>query len=174
MKPYRLLLFDRDGTLTYENRDYHRQLADLKAYPFTGSLLRDLHQAGHELAVVTNQSGVARGLWPLEEVEAVHQRFCREWGVDLAFYVCPHHPRDGCHCRKPQPELIRQAMAQHQSEPEATLMVGDSPADFGAAQGAGVAFALVLTGRGRLTQAQLPQPPDMVLDSIAHLRAYVV
>lgn len=174
MKSYRLLLFDRDGTLTYENRDYHRELMALKAYPFTGSLLRDLHQAGHQLAVVTNQSGVARGYWSLKDVEAVHQRFCREWGVDPIFYVCPHHPGDGCPCRKPQPGLIRQAMAHHRSGPEATLMVGDSPADFGAAQSAGVAFALVLTGRGRLTRAQLPQPPEMVLDSIADLRAYVV
>ena len=174
MKSYRLLLFDRDGTLTYENRDYHRELMALKAYPFTGSLLRDLHQAGHQLAVVTNQSGVARGSWSLKAVAAAHQRSCRGWGVAPIIYCCPPSPSRGCPSPRPQPPFARQAMAHHRSGPEATLMVGDSPAAFGAAQSAGVAFALVLTGRGRLTRAHLPQPPEMVLDSIADLRAYVV
>ncbi len=174
MKRYRLLLFDRDGALTYENRQYHRDLSALPAYPFAGSLLRDLDKSGYPLAVVTNQSGIARGYWSLEEVQAAHDRLCREWGVVPRFYICPHHPDDGCQCRKPAPGLLHQALEDAGIKPESGLMIGDSLVDHGAARSAGVDFALVLTGRGRATLQQLPEPPIMVLDSVAGLRVHLI
>ncbi|MFB0515611.1 MAG: D-glycero-alpha-D-manno-heptose-1,7-bisphosphate 7-phosphatase [Candidatus Neomarinimicrobiota bacterium] len=172
MRRFRLLLFDRDGTLTYENRRYHRDLLTLPSYPFAGPTLQDLAAAGYHLAVVTNQSGIAHGYWPLEAVQALHERFCREWGVTLPFYICPHHPDEGCQCRKPGASLLQQAMTDCGIEPGSSLMIGDSMSDYGAAQAAGVGFALVLTGRGRVTDRQLPTPPAMVLDTIAGLREY--
>ncbi len=173
MRPYRLLLFDRDGTLTYEERICHRDLSALPPYPFTGATLKDLHSEGYPLAVVTNQSGIARGYWSMEELQALHERFCREWGVTPRFYICPHHPDDGCRCRKPEPGLLQQAMSEHKVSPEACLVIGDSLTDYGAAQRAGTAFALVLTGRGRATRDQLPEPPAMVLDTVAGLRGHL-
>jgi len=172
MTRYRLLIFDRDGTLTYENRRYHRDLSGLSPYPFTGPVFKELYAAGCQLAVVTNQSGIARGYWRLEEVRAVHDRFCKEWSVTPRFYICPHLPDDGCRCRKPQPGLIQQALSDSGIEPGASLMVGDSLSDYGAARAAGVAFALVLTGRGRFTRDQLPAPSAMVLDTVADLREH--
>ena len=174
MKPCRLLLFDRDGTLTYENERRHRDLAALPPYPFSVPVLWVLHAAGHHLAVVTNQSGIARGYWSLAEVQAVHERFCREWEVAPGLYICPHQPDDGCLCRKPQPALLQQAMADYKVQPADSLMIGDSLADYGAAHGAGAAFALVLTGRGRVTREQLPGSPAMVLDTMAGLREYLI
>ena len=173
MSPRRLLMFDRDGTLTYEQQGHHPDLAALSPYPFAGPLLRDLDAAGYQLAVVTNQSGVARGLWTLEDVDAVHQRFSQAWGVAPRFYICHHAPDDGCNCRKPEPGLLRQAMATVGALAGGALLIGDSLADAGAAQQAGVEFVLVLTGRGRATLEELSLPPALVLDTVAGLRAHL-
>jgi len=170
MKTYNLLLLDRDGTLTYEEKHYHRDLQALRGYPYAGPLLRELAGKGLVLAVVTNQSGVGRGYWTLAEVEAAHGRLCREWGVAPRFYICPHAPDDGCTCRKPRPDLIEQALADHRVGAQEALMIGDSLADYGAARAAGTDFALVLTGRGSLTMGQLAEPPTLILDTIADMR----
>ncbi|MEE9466418.1 MAG: HAD-IIIA family hydrolase, partial [Candidatus Neomarinimicrobiota bacterium] len=99
MKRYRLIIFDRDGTLNYEEQDYHRDLTALRPYPFTGKTLRALKTAGHLMALATNQSGISRGLWSRAEVDQLHGRFFAEWGLDLPVYMCPHMPDDGCTCR---------------------------------------------------------------------------
>ena len=173
MKDVQLLLFDRDGTLTYEQMGHHPVLAELAAYPFAGPLLREQHAAGRDLAVVTNQSGVARGYWPLSEVEAAHQRFCAEWVVTPAFYICPHGPDDACPCRKPRPGLLRQALDEHGVLAAHCLMIGDALSDAGAAAAVGVPFALVLTGRGRTTRPRLSSPPALVLDTVAELAVHL-
>ncbi|UCD37726.1 MAG: HAD-IIIA family hydrolase [Fidelibacterota bacterium] len=170
---YRLLLFDRDGTLTYEREDYHRDLSRLFGYPFTSPVLKAFHTAGYLLAVVTNQSGIARGYWKLGEVETAHRRLCREWDVTPSFHICPHHPDDGCDCRKPAVGLLNEAMDVHGSQPEESLMIGDSLGDYLAARESGMHFGLVLTGRGRVTRSQLPSLPTMVLDTIADLESHV-
>ncbi len=169
MSTYQLLLFDRDGTLTFENRYYHQDLSTLPDYPFTGEALRGLHTSNHQLAVVTNQSGVARGFFSIEDVQTLHKRFCKKWQLTPEFYICPHHPDEGCRCRKPEPYLLQQAMSDHKVAAEECLMIGDSVTDYVAAEQAGIAFALVLTGRGRFSQGQLPGPPIMVLNNIADL-----
>ncbi len=166
---YHLILFDRDGTLNYEEQSYHRDLAILNSYPFSGPALRTLAAAGHRLALVTNQSGIARGYWSTGEVDRLHERFFKEWRVAPGVYLCPHGPDEGCRCRKPLPGLIEQALADHECSPAAALMVGDSPADAGAARQAGVDFALVLTGRGRSTRGRMTDPPVMLLDTVADL-----
>ncbi len=166
---YHLILFDRDGTLNYEEQSYHRDLSVLRPYPFSGPTLRALAAAGHRLALATNQSGIARGFWSLDEVDRLHRRFFQEWGVEAEVYLCPHSPADGCSCRKPLPGLVLQALADHQCPPATALMVGDSLADAGAAERAGVDFALVLTGRGRSTRDRLSRPPAMLLDTVADL-----
>lgn len=169
---YSLILFDRDGTLTYEDRNYHHDLAKVKAYPFAGPLLARLTAKGYRLGVVTNQSGIGRGLWTREEVDTFHERLEEKWGLALGWHVCPHHPDEGCPCRKPEPTLINTAMASANAEPGEVLFVGDSVTDAGAAQAAGVDFALVLTGRGRETLKMLPYTV-LVLDSVAQLEAYL-
>lgn len=172
MKAYKFFLFDRDGTLNYENREYHRDLSAVRPYPFAGPILRGLDQAGYPLAVVTNQSGVARGYWDEGDLRIMHDRLCQEWGVQLRFYICPHHPEDGCSCRKPGTQLLEQALHDRGVASQDSLMIGDSVSDFEAANRAGIDFALVLTGRGHITQAQLSGTPMTVLDTVAGLREY--
>ena len=169
---YRLLLFDRDGTLTYEDRNYHRDLTMVKAYPFAGPILLSLQAKGYRLGVVTNQSGISRGYWSLEEVDALHNRLAEEWSTAITWHVCPHHANEDCPCRKPKPAMINDAISAADVPLDEVLMVGDSRADAGAAEAAGVDFALVLTGRGRDTQKTLTAT-GVVLETVADLEGHL-
>ncbi len=170
MKKYKFVLFDRDGTLNYENQDYHLNLDEVRSYPFAGAVLQWLteHEIGY--AVVTNQSGIARGYWTMAEVEQLHKRLAEEWAVELPFYICPHLPAAGCDCRKPGGGLLWQALPAGKIGAAKCLMVGDSLADADAAQEVGVDFALVLTGCGRDTVKAVTVEPAYMLNSIADLR----
>ena len=168
MSEVRLILFDRDGTLTYENENYHRDLTEVKSYPFTASALNGLRDGGYQLAVVTNQSGIGRGYWSEDEVTALHARLMAEWGLDMQWYICPHLPDAGCDCRKPNAGMITEALADHDISAKETIMVGDSAKDAAAAAAAGVEFALVLTGRGRDTLSTMKSRPAAIA-SIAEI-----
>lgn len=171
---YRLLLFDRDGTLTYENVDFHKNLSTLPAYPFVANALQRLNDVGFSISVITNQSGIARGFWSMEEVEGLHLRLKKEWKIPAQFYICPHHPEDKCACRKPRSGLLGKAMADHSVMHTQCLMVGDSLIDFEAAQAAKVDFALILTGRGLATREQLSVAPTMISDNIAQFSSQLI
>src|SRR5262249_8146496 len=112
MPARRFVLIDRDGTINVE-RNYIADPALLQLYPHTAAGLRELRAGGVGLAVVTNQSGIARGKITPAQLEQVHARL-RELlaaeGVKLdGIYVCPHGPDDGCDCRKPLPGMVIRA-----------------------------------------------------------------
>jgi D,D-heptose 1,7-bisphosphate phosphatase len=164
------VLLDRDGTLI---RD-HPYLADPALVELErGALaaLRRLADAGYLLVLVTNQSGIGRGLYGLRDYQAVQARLeelLREGGVALArTYYCPHHPTEArgefkqrCACRKPAPGMLEQAVRELDLERGACVMVGDSPADVGAGRAAGMATVLVSTGRGFSTESARDAAPD--------------
>jgi D-glycero-D-manno-heptose 1,7-bisphosphate phosphatase len=139
---------DRDGVL---NRDtgYVWRPEDFEWLPGAKAAIKLLNQAGYLVVVITNQSGVARGLYGEEDVQRLHRWMNQELGrtgahID-AFYYCPHHPSEGrapyrrrCDCRKPAPGMLRQAMREHPIDRDASFMVGDKDIDLEAAAAAGV------------------------------------
>lgn len=137
-------MFDRDGTLVVD-------------VPYNGDprLVRPMHgaraavartrQAGLATGVVSNQSGVARGLLTLEQVHAVNRRVDELLGPFDVWEVCPHGPADGCACRKPAPGMILSACKALGIEPSEAAVVGDIGADLGAATAAGARAVLVPT-----------------------------
>jgi histidinol-phosphate phosphatase family protein len=104
-----------------------------------------LRREGVRVALVTNQSGVARGLISAEQVRAVNDRVAELLGPFDGVYVCPHGPDDGCECRKPAPGLVKQALAEAGVAPARAVMIGDIGSDLAAAGAAGVAGVLVPT-----------------------------
>ena len=101
------------------------------------------------LAVVTNQSGSARGLITSEQADAVNARVEELLGPFESFQVCPHGPEDGCGCRKPAPGMVKQACADLGVDPARTVVIGDIEADVHAAEAAGASGILVPTPRTR-------------------------
>jgi HAD superfamily hydrolase (TIGR01662 family) len=136
------VLFDRDGTLV-EDVPYNGDPALVRPKPGARAALELLRRRSIPVAVVSNQSGVGRGLLTPDQVEAVNQRVDELLGPMAAWLVCPHAPEDACRCRKPLPGLVLEAAARLGVPPERCLLVGDIGADMEAAEAAGARGILV-------------------------------
>ncbi|MFE1786438.1 D-glycero-alpha-D-manno-heptose-1,7-bisphosphate 7-phosphatase [Streptomyces sp. NPDC059506] len=138
------VLFDRDGTLV-EDVPYNGDPALVTPMPRARAALDVLRGLGIAVGVVSNQSGVARGLLDRERVEAVARRVDALLGPFAVWAVCPHGPDDLCACRKPAPGLVLAACHRLGVDPRRTAVVGDIGADTGAARAAGARGVLVPT-----------------------------
>lgn len=145
----RALFLDRDGTLITDV-GYPRDPALVEPLPGAVDALRELGRSW-KLVIVSNQSGIARGLITEAEAAAVHARVVEvftQGGVTFAgTYYCPHAPDAGCRCRKPAPGLLLDAARDLGLELATSAMIGDKPSDLEAGRAAGVA-QLVLVGTG--------------------------
>lgn len=156
--PLRPAIFlDRDGTLNREV-DYLRRVEDLVLLPGVVTALESLQRAGYALVVVTNQSGVARGLLTEQTLGRIHARLAEELansGVELLDILwCPHHPdlpegapHGACSCRKPAPGMLLEAASRHGLDLANSWTVGDGERDAAAGLAAGTHAALVATGK---------------------------
>jgi histidinol-phosphate phosphatase family protein len=138
------VLFDRDGTLV-EDVPYNGDPDKVVPMPGAREALTMLRAAGVPTAVVSNQSGVARGLISADDVDAVNARVEELLGPLGPWVVCPHGPEDGCTCRKPAPGLILRAAAALGVDPRRCVVIGDIGADMEAAAAAGARGILVPT-----------------------------
>ncbi|SCF12788.1 histidinol-phosphate phosphatase family domain-containing protein/HAD-superfamily hydrolase, subfamily IIIA [Micromonospora saelicesensis] len=141
---YDAVLLDRDGTLI-EDVPYNGDPEKVRPVPGARAALDRLRAAGLRLAVVTNQSGLARGYFTGEQMWAVHARVEELLGRFDAWLVCPHDDADGCDCRKPAPGLVYAAARELGTTPSRCVLVGDIGRDVGAAMAAGAAGVLVPT-----------------------------
>ena len=145
------ILLDRDGTINVDT-GYVRDAASVTLEPGAAEGLRALADAGWPLVVLSNQSGVARGLMGLAEVEAVNARIAAllgEQGVTIAgWYMCPHGPDEGCDCRKPLPGLAHAAAAELGLDLTACWMIGDKKSDIRMGEAVGASTILLLSGEG--------------------------
>lgn len=171
----RHVILDRDGVLNREAQgaDYVREPSQFYWLPGALDALAILRRAGLRLTVATNQAGVGRGLMSLEQLAAVHARMAADaaahGGALDAVLVCPHAPEAHCLCRKPAPGLIQAAIARSGVGAAESIVVGDDGRDLEAARRAGVAAALVRTGKGRQTEAQLSDASVLTYDDLAQL-----
>jgi histidinol-phosphate phosphatase family protein len=157
------VLFDRDGTLVVDV-PYNGNPGRVQLVPGARAALARLRAAGLPVAVVSNQSGVARGLLTLADVAAVNRRVDALLGPLDAWLICPHGPDDGCACRKPAPGLVLQAAAALGVAPHECALIGDTAADVEAARAAGARAVLVPNGvtRPEEIRAAREVAPDIV------------
>ncbi|MFF0253947.1 HAD-IIIA family hydrolase [Micromonospora zamorensis] len=141
---YDAVLLDRDGTLI-EDVPYNGDPEKVRPVPGARAALDRLRAAGLRLAVVTNQSGLARGYFTGEQMRAVHARVEELLGRFDAWLVCPHDDEDACDCRKPAPGLVHAAARELGTTATRCVMVGDIGRDVAAALAAGAAGVLVPT-----------------------------
>jgi D-glycero-D-manno-heptose 1,7-bisphosphate phosphatase len=173
----RAAFLDRDGTLI-EERHYPADPTAVVLIPGTAAALRALADAGYALVVVTNQSGIARGLYAEAAFQAVQQRvtaLLAEHGVRLdGVFHCPHHPAYSgpCDCRKPAVGLFRRAAGQLGIDPAASIYVGDRVRDVQPALALGGRGFLVRTGYGA-SEAEHAPPGIVIVDDLAAVAAHV-
>ena len=163
------VLLDRDGTLV-EDVPYNADPARVVPVPGAADALARLRSAGVPLALVSNQSGVARGLMTLEQVEAVNRRVEVLLGPIGPWLVCPHGPDDGCGCRKPAPGLVLAAAAALGVDAAECVVIGDIGADVEAATAAGARAILVPTAATRPEEvAAAPEVADTLEAAVQRL-----
>ena len=138
------VLFDRDGTLVVDV-PYNGDPALVAPVPGAGTAVGMLSAAGIPVGVVTNQSGIARGLITAEQAERVNRRIDALLGPFAVWEVCPHGPGEGCACRKPRPGMVLAAARRLGVAPQRVAVIGDIGADVEAATAAGATAVLVPT-----------------------------
>lgn len=159
------IFVDRDGTIN-EEVGYLDRLENLQLIPGAAEAIRLINASGRKVVVVTNQSGVARGLFAesfVAETHACLNELLRAKGARIdAFYFCPHHPTEGrgeyrreCDCRKPAPGLLLRAAAELHLDCARCHIVGDTLQDIAAGAAAGVRGILVRTGHGEEAASKL-------------------
>ena len=154
----KLIILDRDGVINQDSDDYIKSVDEWQ--PISGSIeaIANLSKAGYTVAVATNQSGIARGLFDEFELAAMHQKMCslveEKGGHISGVFFCPHGPEDDCECRKPKTGLIEQIECEFGTHAEQLPFVGDSAKDLLCAKLAGCKPVLVRTGKGEVTLAE--------------------
>jgi len=152
----KIVILDRDGTINFDSDQYIKSPDEWRPIPGSLEAIARLTQAGYRLVVATNQSGIARGLFDVATLNAIHDAMHRAvaqtGGRIEAVFFCPHAADSDCACRKPKPGMLLEIGRRFNVALEDTYMVGDSLRDLKAAAAAGARAALVLTGKGRATQ----------------------
>lgn len=155
-----LVILDRDGVINQDSSEFVKSVDEW--LPLDGSIeaIARLSAAGFTVAVASNQSGLARGLFDDEALLAMHQKLhdlvAAEGGRVDRIVICPHGPDDDCDCRKPKPGLLLGLGRHYGISLAGVPVVGDSLRDLQAATAAGARPILVRTGNGARTEQQLP------------------
>lgn len=164
------VFLDRDGVLT-EEKSYIMSVEELRIFPYVEECIRQIHRKGYYAIVITNQSGIARGLFTEEELWRMNRYLMQRTHVDAVYY-CPHHPegkiekyRKVCHCRKPGIGLFKAALDKFDIDMARSFMVGDRAGDILAGQNAGVRTILVESGYG-IKRMEQEVKPDYVLKDL--------
>jgi len=164
------VFLDRDGVLTVE-RGYICPIDEVEIFPYAAECVRKIHKKGFLAIVITNQSGVARGLFTKEELEDVHSKIKSETAVD-AIYYCPHYVGGKiknyaflCHCRKPDIGMVKRACRDFDIDLQHSYMVGDRAGDIIVGQKAGLKTVLLESGYG-FENLEQDIKPDYILEDL--------
>jgi D-glycero-D-manno-heptose 1,7-bisphosphate phosphatase len=159
----KLVILDRDGVINQDSGAYVKTPDEWIALPGSLEAIARLSQAGWTVALATNQSGLARGLFDVDTLHAIHTKMhtelARAGGVIDAVFLCPHGPDDGCACRKPLPGMYLEIARRYGVDLDGVPAAGDSLRDLQAAAAAGCQPWLTLTGNGAKTLDQGTMPP---------------
>lgn len=168
----KVVVLDRDGVINHDSDDYIKSPAEW--IPIAGSLpaIAKLNQR-FKVAIATNQSGIGRGYYDEPILHAMHDKMDSlleeyQGHIDHIEY-CPHHPDDGCSCRKPETQMLEHIADKFSAEPEEIVFVGDSGSDYQCAQNFGCPFVLLLTGKGLKTLNKLAGKDLIIEKSLAML-----
>ena len=169
----KLVILDRDGVINLDSDQYIKSPEEWKPIPGSLEAIALLNQSGFRVVVCTNQSGIGRGLFEMDTLNAIHDKMIRALAqlgghVDAIFF-CPHTTTDECDCRKPKPGMLQQIEDRFNVSLQGVPAVGDSLRDLQAAVAIGAKPILVLTGKGKktATDPELPRQTTVFPDLAA-------
>ena len=169
----KFIILDRDGVINHDSDEYIKSPAEWHPIPGSLEAIARLKQAGYQIAVATNQSGVARGLYDEKILGLIHQKMQDllaklNASIDVIFY-CPHQPSDHCTCRKPKPGLLQQVAKHFNISLTSIYYIGDKKSDVDAAHAAGCKAILVKTGYGEQTIQKYPELDVPIFNNLAEV-----
>lgn len=159
----KLIILDRDGVINQDSDLYIKSPDEWIPIPGSPEAIARLNQWGWRVVVCTNQSGIGRGLFGMDTLNAIHDKMIKTvahagGSIDAIFY-CPHTNADECDCRKPKAGMLKEVAARYNVELADVPVVGDSLRDLQSALAVGAQPMLVLTGKGRKTKLDPALPP---------------
>lgn len=171
------ILLDRDGTIIVD-KHYLSDPEGVELFPNTAQGLKAMQDAGYELLVTTNQSGIGRGYYSEKEMHAVNSRMAEllaEYGVEFkAVYFCPHAPDQNCDCRKPGPGMFDQAIAEFGMNPEECYVIGDKLCDVELGMSRKAKSILVRTGKGQKEEPKCVGKADYIADDLLDAANFII
>ena len=167
----RLLILDRDGVINADSESFIRSPEDWQPLPGSLEAIAQASEMGFRIVVVSNQSGLARGLFTIEDLNAInakmHKHVTKAGGRIDAVFFCPHGPDDGCTCRKPSGQLLVSIAERLRIDLSDTYFIGDRISDVTAARAAGARPILVCTGHGASERERLADSSVPVFDDLS-------
>ena len=167
----KLLILDRDGVINHDSDAYIKSLEEWVPIPGSIEAIAQLSKAGWTVAVATNQSGIARGYYSLQTLDAMHQSLRERvaaLGGEVGLIVyCPHGPDAGCNCRKPLPGMLQNIAEHYHVDLPGLWFVGDSASDLSAAVAVDCQPVLVKTGKGERTLSKTLPTGTLIFDDLA-------
>ncbi len=160
MQRKRFVILDRDGVINEDSDSFIKSPDEWQPIPRSLEAIALLNRHGFDVVVITNQSGIARGLFDRATLEDIHDKMrslaAQKGGRIAAIYICPHGPADHCACRKPKPGLLEQFAREQKVRLSNIPLIGDAQRDIEAALAVGARPILVRTGKGEKTLAAHP------------------
>lgn len=176
----KIIILDRDGVINLDSSKFIKSPEEWIAIDGSLKAIANLVQLGYAVVVCTNQSGIGRGLFSIEELNQIHEKMHRlvsqSGGEIVAIFVCPHVEDDNCRCRKPKPGMIYEICNRFNIEQISTVMlVGDSERDLQAIYMSGGIPVLVKTGNGKKTLKNKSKLPanTLVFDNLLEFSEYL-
>ena len=165
----KLVILDRDGVINKDSDSFIKSPDEWFALPGSLEAISSLNHAGYRTVIASNQSGLARGLFDMDTLNAIHRKMHDELeyvgGHIDGIFFCPHGPSDGCNCRKPRPGLLKQIGERFFTDLKEVSIIGDSLRDIEAAEAVGAHPMLVLTGKGEKTRQLIKHRTDIPIYS---------
>lgn len=174
------IVLDRDGVINQDSDEYIKSPREWQAIPGSLEAIKKLNDAGYDVCVATNQSGLGRGLFSVQTLGQIHQKMINELeaigGVIQMIVYCPHHPDANCTCRKPNTGLLARINEEFRLDSDTSWMVGDTVKDVECAHRMGIRGALVRTGKGEneLGKGVVSRETTPVFNDLAEFVAWLL
>ncbi|GIK25203.1 MAG: D,D-heptose 1,7-bisphosphate phosphatase [Betaproteobacteria bacterium] len=174
----KLVILDRDGVINHDSDQFIKSPDEWRPLPGSLEAIASLTQWGYRVVVATNQSGIGRGLFDMDALNAIHDKMIKAVAlaggrIDSIFF-CPHAADSTCECRKPKPGMLREIAQRYTTDLKGVPAIGDSLRDLQAAVAMGAQPILVLTGKGTKTHSHPDLPREtLVFPDLAAAAAHI-